>query len=103
MVVTYSTLLIKLKFTCNKAVLDIVNKGKDTMIFKPEEMIGIIDLRFLGYYKIKQGILQQKLSRYFRFEKAEKLCEYFNRFCQHIKERKRTEITRRQLSMVRST
>ena len=26
-------LLIKLKFTCNKAVLDIVNKGKDTMIF----------------------------------------------------------------------
>ena len=30
---TYSTLLIKLKFTCNKVVLDIVNKGKDTMIF----------------------------------------------------------------------
>ena len=40
---TYNTLLIKLKFTCNKAILDIVNKGKDTMIFKPEEMIGIID------------------------------------------------------------
>ena len=29
---TYSTLLIKLKFTCNKAKLDIKNKGKDTMI-----------------------------------------------------------------------
>ena len=56
---TYSTLLIKLKFTCNKAVLDIVNKRKETMIFRPEEMIGIIDLRSLGYYKIKQGILQQ--------------------------------------------
>ena len=41
---TYSTLLIKLKFMCNKAILDIVNKGKDTMIFEPEEMIGIIDL-----------------------------------------------------------
>ena len=40
---TYITLLIK--FTCNKAVLNIMNKGKDTMIFKPEEMIGIIDLR----------------------------------------------------------
>ena len=26
---TYSTLLIKLKFTNNKAILDIVNKGKD--------------------------------------------------------------------------
>ena len=66
---TYNTLLIKLKFTCNKAVLDIMNKGKDTMIFKPEEMIRIIDLRSLGYYKIKQGILQQNLSRYYRFER----------------------------------
>ena len=36
------------------------------MIFKPEEMIGIIDLRSLGYYKIKQGILQQNLSRYYK-------------------------------------
>ena len=81
---TYSILLIKLS-QCNKAVLDIVNKGKDTMIFKPEEMIGIIDLRSLGYYKIKQGILQQKLSRYYRFEKAEKLREYFNRFVNTLK------------------
>ena len=57
-----------------------MNKGKDTMILRPDEMIGIIDLRSLGYYKIKQGILQQNLSRYYRFEKAEKLCEYFNKF-----------------------
>ena len=56
---TYSTLLIKLKFTHNRAILDIMNKGKDTMILRPKEMIGIIDLRSLGYYKIKQGILQQ--------------------------------------------
>ena len=41
---TYSTLVIKLKFTYNKAILDILNKGKDTMILRPEEMIGIIDL-----------------------------------------------------------
>ena len=81
----YSTLLIKLKFMHNKAVLDIVNKGKDTMIFKPEEIIGVVDLRSLGYYKIKQGILQQKLSRYYRFEKAEKLWEYFNKFVNTLK------------------
>ena len=77
---TYSTLLIKLKFMCNKAILDVVNKGKDTMIFKPEEMIAIIDLRSMGYYMFKQGILQQNLSKYYRFEKAEKLCKYFNKF-----------------------
>ena len=56
---TYSTLLLKLKFTCNKAVLDKMNTGKDTMILRPKEMIGIVDIRSLGYYKIKQGILQQ--------------------------------------------
>ena len=64
----------------NKAILDIMNKGKDTMILRPEEMIGNIDMRSLGYYKIKQGILQQNLSRYYRFKKAEKLSEYFNKF-----------------------
>ena len=82
---TYSTLLIKLKFMHNKAILDIINKGKDTMIFKPDEMLGIIDLRSLGYYKIKQGILQQNFSGYYRFEKAEKLCKYFNKFVNTLK------------------
>ena len=70
---TYKTLLIKLKFSHNRAILDIMNKGKDTMILRPEEMIGIIDLRSLGYYQIKQGILQQNFSRYYRFKEAEKL------------------------------
>ena len=88
---TYSTLLIKLKVTYNKAVLDIVNKGKYTMIFKPGEMIGVIDLRSLGYYKIKQGILQQNMSRYYRFERADKLCEYFNKFVNTLKEEREQE------------
>ena len=57
-----------------------VNNGTETMIFWSEEMLGIVDLRLLGYYKIKQGILQQNLSKYYRFERAEKLCEYFNNF-----------------------
>ena len=54
---THSTILLKLKFIQKKAILDVMNKGTDTMIFKPQEMIGIVDLRPLGYYKIKQGIL----------------------------------------------
>ena len=61
---TYSTMLIKLKFTHNAAILDIGNNGTETIIFKPEEMIGIVDIRLLAYYKIKQGILQQNLSKY---------------------------------------
>ena len=38
---THSTLLIKLKFTQNKAMLDIINKGTKTRIFKPSELIGV--------------------------------------------------------------
>ena len=70
---------------CNKAVLDIRNAGKDTMILNLKEMIGIVDTRSLGYYKIKQGILQQNLSQYYRFEEAGKLCEYFNKFMDTLK------------------
>ena len=48
-------------------------------------MFGIVDLRSLGYYKIKQGMLQQNLSKYYRFERAENLCEYFNKFVNILK------------------
>ena len=82
---TNSTLLIKLKFTRNKAVLNIKNAGKDTMILNPKEMIGIVDIKSLGYCKIKQGILQQNLSKYYRFKEAGKLCKYFNKFIDTLK------------------
>ena len=55
---TYSAMLLKLKFMCNAAMLDIVSNGPDPIIFKPEEMLG---MRSSGYYKSKQGILQQNL------------------------------------------
>ena len=70
---TYSTILIKLKFTGNSAIFDVVNNDTETIIFKPEEMLGLVDLRSLGDYKIKQGMLQQKLSKYYRFKRADTL------------------------------
>ena len=42
-------------------------------------MIGILDLRSLGYYNIKQGVLQQKLNKYYHFEAANKVCKVFNK------------------------
>ena len=50
----------------------------ETVIFDLKEMLGILDLRLIGYYKIKQGILQQNLSKYYRFEPADIQCEQFN-------------------------
>ena len=82
---TNSTLLIKLKFMHNMAVFDIKNAGNDTMILNAKEMIEIVDIRSMGYYKIKQGILQQNLSRYYRFEEASKPCEYLNKFVDTLK------------------
>ena len=65
--------------------MDIRNVGKDTMILSPKEMIGIVDIQSLGYYKIKQGILQQNLSKFYKFEEAGKLCEYFKKFVNTLK------------------
>ena len=65
--------------------MDIRNAGKDTMILNPKEMIGIADIQSLGYYKIKQDILQQNLSKYYKFEEAGKLCKYFNKFVDTLK------------------
>ena len=53
---------------CNAAMLDMANNSPDTIIFKSEEMLGTLDLKSLGYYKIKQGILQHMLSKYYKFK-----------------------------------
>ena len=36
-------------------------------------------MRSLGYYKIKQGVLQQNLNKYYQFEEVDKICADFNR------------------------
>ena len=70
-----------------------MNNGPYTILFKPEEKLGILDLRSLGYYKIKQGILQQHLSKYYKFERADTLCEHFNKFIKTLeKDREQKEL-----------
>ena len=52
------SIVLKLKFVRNCASLDIKNNAQETVILDPNQMLGILDLRSLGYYKIKQGVLQ---------------------------------------------
>ena len=52
-----------------------MNNTQETVIFDPNQILGILDLRSLGYYKIKQGVLQQNLSKNYHFESVERLCE----------------------------
>ena len=82
-------MLLKLKFTCNVAILDVTKSGLETVMFDLKEMLGILDLRSMGYYKIKQGILQQNLSKYYRFESADTLCEKFKKIVNILKKERK--------------
>ena len=39
----------------------------------------------VSYYKIKQGALQQNLSRFYEFELVEKVCDQFNNLIKTLK------------------
>ena len=79
----------------NLPTLDVTSISLETIIFDHQDMLGVLDLRLVGYYKIKQGILQQKLSKYYRFESANILCEQFNTFVNTLKEKEEMEERRR--------
>ena len=54
-------------------------------------MLRILDLRSLGYYKIKQGILQQNLSKYYKFERTNTLYKHFIKFINTQKKKREQE------------
>ena len=74
-----TTNMIKLKFIRNKVVLKIKNKTHETITFGKTDMMGVVDLRSLGFYKIKQEVLQEHLSRHYHFELADNVCDQYNR------------------------
>ena len=81
-----TSMMLKLKFIRNKAMSDITNNTRETLIFDKKAMIGILDWRSLGYYKIKQGVLQQNLNKYYYFEEVDKVCEEFNKMVEIIRQ-----------------
>ena len=72
--------MIKLKFIRNKAVLKDTNKMHESVTFGKTKMMGIIDLRSLCFYKIKQEVLQEHLGRHYHFELADDVCDQYNSF-----------------------
>ena len=82
------TVMLKLKFIRNRVTLNVTNSTQETKTFDPKEVIGALDLRFLGYYKVKQGVLQQNLSKYCHLETADVVCEQFNKFVNALKREK---------------
>ena len=89
------TLTMKIKIIRNRATFKVKNDMHETVTFDPTKMLGIIDLRSLGYYKIKQGVLQQNLSHMYHFEHAHKICIQFNRLINTLRKEERMEGTER--------
>ena len=83
-------MMLKLKFVGNKATLDVTNNTRETVMFDKKMSIGILDLRSLGYYKIKQGVLQQNL-KYYQFEETDKVCAEFNKMVEAIRHEERND------------
>ena len=50
-----------------------------TITFDRMGMMGVVYLRSLGFYKIKQEVLQEHLSRHYHFESADNVCDQYNR------------------------
>ena len=72
-------------------MLDMMNSSSKTIILNSKEALGILDLRLLGYYKIRQGVLQQNLNRFNEFKSAEKVCDQFNNLINTLKKEENLE------------
>ena len=79
------TLTMKLKFIRNRAMFKVTNSMHETVTFDPKEILGIVDLRLLSYYEIKQGVLQKNLSCMYHFESVNKVYDQFNRLINILK------------------
>ena len=85
------TLMMKLKFIRNTTMLKVTNSIKEKVTFDPTDMLHIVDLRSFGYYKVKQGVLQQNLSKMYHIESANSVCDQFNRLINTLRQEETVE------------
>ena len=58
---------------------------QEKVTFNPTDMVGIVDLRSLGYCKVKKGVLQQHLSKQYHFKSANTVYYQFHRLINTLK------------------
>ena len=63
---------MKIRLVDSLTVMQIINNTSTTMYLSPEELIGIVDLRSLGYYNIKPQVM------HFNFTGAHNLFSKWN-------------------------
>ena len=65
---TGCTNTIKLKFVRNTGFLNVTNNSSEPLIFSKDEALGVVDLRSIGYYKVKQSTLSTTYSIIMNFK-----------------------------------
>ena len=85
------TPMMKLKFISNRAMLKVKNNTQEKVTFDPTDMLGVVDLRSLGYYKVKQGVLQQNLGKMYYIESSNSVCDQFNRVINILRQEEKIE------------
>ena len=84
-----TTNMIKLKFVRNKAVLKVTNKTQESVTFGKAKMMGIIGLRSLGFFKIKQEVLHEKLRQTLSFRVSRQCMQSIQQVCKSYEKRGR--------------
>ena len=83
---TYDTLTMGVKFESNKVLLEVTNDYTQVIVLDLKKAIVNLDIRSLGHYKIQQGVLQQRLSKYYSFESLHNVFGGYNNFMNKLKE-----------------
>ena len=54
-----------------------VNNSRQTMYFRKEKALGIVDIRSLGYYNIRHSVLEYNLGEHYEFASFNKLASVY--------------------------
>lgn len=69
---------VMVTFTNNKAMVEVANNTDSIISLTPNNVMGTIDLRSLGYFHVRHDTLTKQLSNQYHFESLNKICEVFN-------------------------
>ena len=68
-----------LRFIRNIGLLDVANNSSEPLIFNKDNVLGVVDMKSIGYYKLKQSIIQHHLETCCHFKALQVLYKEFNK------------------------
>ena len=66
---------IKVKLIRNTGYLNVTNNSSETLIVSKDEALGVVDLRSIGYYKVKQSTIEHHLQHNYEFKPLQVFCK----------------------------